>query len=563
MSNSSDQRTLDLELSPEDLLIYEGLVDPDEPREPELSTKMEYTQDVQRMMLGALLQDFDLARHYASVMRPGSFTALYHSVPCRILFDYIQKYDALPSRAILNAEIRVAVAKQPDAECVLAYLVEADLARKDLGIELDGREYVRDKLDRFLKKDAIYNLLHAASRAAKDPNADLDAVMEKLRNFKPPAQAAANPGRFLMTIKDARARAALRPQVPFIPNYAEFGALTLLSGQPGCGKSELIIMMVYCSLSGIPFLGMDIPKSHFVLFDPENLLTTTIQRMDALFGTEVADGLENWVTIVDKDAIGFPQPLTPEFVEGIIVGLREQVGDEKIVVVIDTFRTAFSGAADYDENGPEFVSRQLGGVKAVAGRTFASIIMLHHNNWSGRASGTTAFRGNADYACEYKREQGLNKAILQWVRGRGCEMQADLTCVRNPITKHITLDLSYPVEDDRERQDRHEIYERNVIVGACPVGQENAMSKADICKAVKRNCDFIRDQSMGIQKKPMVIGKSKVSTAIDWLVEGGYLFEVEAANKNHTKYYRLESVDLMAEFYPNSTPRSLSGDGIP
>lgn len=553
MTDFTEERNTDSDLSEEDRAIYESLEDPDEdqPRQ-EPGSKMEYSNEVQRMMLGALLQDVDMARHYAGVVRPGSFSTKYHSVAARVLFDYVRKYDSLPTRPILNEEIKGVVNKQPDADEVLAYLVEADLARKDVGIGLDGIEYIRSKLDRFIKKDALITALQAAKKAYDDPDADLDEVFAKLNALKTPAQATANPSRFLMTIKEARERASLRPQVPFWPGYAEFGALTLLSGQPGCGKSELVVMMVYCSIAGIPFLGHDLPKSHFILFDPENLLTVTIQRMDALFGSEVSDELGNWVTIIDKDAPGYPQPLTPEFVEGVVSGMREQVGDDRIVVVCDTFRTAFSGAADYDENGPEFVSRMLGGVKAVAGRSFASVIMLHHNNWSGRASGTTAFRGNADYACEYKREQGTNKATLQWVRGRGCEMQPDLTCVRDPITKHITLGEATPVEDDQEKKERHIVYERNVVVGACPDGEKEALSKADIYRDVKKNCDFMRQQSLEPSKKPMVIGRNKVFEIIDWLVEGGYLHETDAINKNHVKYYRVGSVDLMAEFYPKN-----------
>jgi hypothetical protein len=545
----------DSDLTAEDMAMYDSLIDPDEHQgeEDHNIAPMEHGPELQRMILGTLLQDLDFAKHYVGLLKPESFRLNTHQDIAKLLWSYVKKYGALPTRQILMAELPK-IAKQKDEVFLFDCKVELDVCLKDPSVKMDTRGFIADKIDNEVARITLKNAGLQLAKAIKDPDADLSQAFAKLAAVKMPSRSNGNLGRFLLTVKDARARAALRPQVPFVPNYAEFGALTLLSGQPGCGKSELVIMLIYCSLAGIPFLGMEVPKAHFILFDPENLLTVTIQRMDALFGSDVADGLDHWVTIIDKDDPAYPSPLTPDFVEGIINQLRATIGeDERIVVVIDTFRTAFSGSADYDENGPEFASKMLGALKAIAGRTFVSLWMLHHNNWSGRVSGSTAFRGNADYACEYKREQGTNKAELSWVRGRGCEMQPDLLCVRDPITKHITLTASEPVEDETEKKERWEVYLRNVVVGACPDGEDKAESKGQIYEAVKRNCQFIFDHGTEPKRKLVTIGLKKVKAIVDWLVEAGYLHETDADNPNHTKYYRLGSVDLMAEFYPQTT----------
>jgi hypothetical protein len=355
---------------------------------------------------------------------------------------------------------------------------------------------------------------------------------------------------YLMTVKETREKAALKPQIPFMPGYAEFGALTLLSGLPGCGKSELIIMMAYCSLIMEPFLGINIPKTHFILFDPENMLTVTLQRIDALFGQEVADKLGNWITIVDKDAPGYPDPMNAEFVEARIEELKQKEGDDAlIVVVIDTFRTAYNADPDYDENSPDFPGRVMKALKTVADKHKACIWLLHHNNWGGRVSGSTAFRGNADYAVEYKREDGSNLACLEWFRGRGCEQQPVLVCIRNVETKMITLLEKKQGSEKEHTAERCNMYLRNIVVGAMTSGE--FLSKTEIHRETQMSLN--KNYNTSPTKKAIVIGRDKCNGIVDWLYDGGYVAieKSKSTNFNNWKYKRLnDTIDLMKEFYP-------------
>lgn len=87
-----------------------------------------------------------------------------------------------------------------------------------------------------------------------------------------------------------------------------------------------------------------------------------------------------------------------------------------------------------------------------------------------------------------------------------------------------------------------------IVVGACPLGEEEAETKAQIIKAVRSSLDGVinLDQS----RRPIQIGENKVRQIIDWLAERCYLGVLPGSNPNHNRYYKHVPVDLMEEFYP-------------
>lgn len=172
-------------------------------------------------------------------------------------------------------------------------------------------------------------------------------------------------------------KATTPPPVPWlVEGFAAQGALTMLVGEPGQGKSYLALALAAGVCRGNDAAGFPIAKRrNAAIFDAENGASEMHRRLASL---DYPEGLNVGVTESGFD-------LERQLYE--IEEAGSELGTE--LIVLDSFRTLWPGG---DENDSDEVTRVLAGIQQVARTTDTAIVVLHHRNKSGgyRGSGAIA-----------------------------------------------------------------------------------------------------------------------------------------------------------------------------
>lgn len=173
-------------------------------------------------------------------------------------------------------------------------------------------------------------------------------------------------------------RATEPPPVPWmVEGFAAKGAVTMLVGEPGQGKSYLALALAAGVCKGEDAAGFTVPNGirDVAVFDAENGQNEMHRRLASL---GYPDGLKIGITVSGFD-------LERQLWE------LEEAGSElgTDLIVLDSFRTLWPGG---DENDSDEVTRVLAGVQQVARDTDTAIVVLHHRNKNGgyRGSGAIA-----------------------------------------------------------------------------------------------------------------------------------------------------------------------------
>jgi AAA domain len=323
MSIFTEERNPELELSEEDLAIYESLEDPDPDERSSPGLQFEDTNEGQRITLGTLLQELDLCRHYSSQFKPSAFGSKYHQAIAEILWAYVGKYDSLPSSTIVLAEIRAKLKDAKDSDDLLTYLAEVSLCSKAYVRGLDSPEYIKDKLDRFAKRQSIQKAISGTLAALKDPKANLDEVLTMLAaGLKLPARP--NAGLKLQSWDELCEVADSQVDDWLIPNWAEFGCLHLITGQPFAGKSTHVGELIALMAQGKDWHGgLPLAQVPIVLLDFENRERTLRDRIRNYLGDNQGRIRELLFRVPSVD---LPRPLTTDTIEHVIKLVSDQIG---------------------------------------------------------------------------------------------------------------------------------------------------------------------------------------------------------------------------------------------
>ena len=172
-------------------------------------------------------------------------------------------------------------------------------------------------------------------------------------------------------------KASSPPPIPWVvENVAARGALTMIVGEPGQGKSYLALALAAGVAEGQDTAGFTIPKRRNVaIVDAENGQGELHRRLASL---SYPAGMK--VAVTDS---GF-------CVEQNLYQLEEagsELGTD--LIVLDSLRTLWPTG---DENESDAVTKLLTGIQHVARSTDTAIVILHHRNKSGgyRGSGAMA-----------------------------------------------------------------------------------------------------------------------------------------------------------------------------
>lgn len=177
------------------------------------------------------------------------------------------------------------------------------------------------------------------------------------------------------------------------------GDLGMIYGEPGCGKTFIVIDMILSLCQGKMWAKeFDAARAVEVCYCAGEGFSSLAERFKGAMAIQELDDLPNF-TCVDK----MPQLFLPESQANTMsqfIAECLETGYRPDVLILDTLHTA---AYDAEENSAKDVGRILSSCKDAIRELGCSVILLHHTNKGGTSErGSGALRGAMDFMIEIK-----------------------------------------------------------------------------------------------------------------------------------------------------------------
>lgn len=202
--------------------------------------------------------------------------------------------------------------------------------------------------------------------------------------------------------------------------YLEAETLACLFGESGAMKSFVALDMGLCIASGLPWHGVDVPKSGPVLYVAGEGFKGLSKRIQAWLMANHLSG-EGVPFHVASEAVQFLDSGSLEAANTAIVDLAEIHGNPRLVI-IDTLARCYGR----DENSTEDMSAFIAVLDRLRARFGCAVLVVHHSGLASkdRSRGSTALRAALDW--EYRLEAQEDTRILSCTKTKDHDAPADL-----------------------------------------------------------------------------------------------------------------------------------------
>ena len=198
-----------------------------------------------------------------------------------------------------------------------------------------------------------------------------------------------------------------------VPNWSEFGCVTLFSSLPKLGKSTIIAELVASAMVGRDFYGLPLNGSPVLLVDPENREKTLVRRITSALGGDGPGKMPQWFFRMNA----FPKPLALDRLRESVKQIKERTGEDRVIVVLDTLRSCFCGAMESENDNTE-MTQVLTPLKDFAAETNSAVLLIHHHSkGSDSYAGGTAVLSNVDYFWNWQNDRKGVGELTCWGRG--------------------------------------------------------------------------------------------------------------------------------------------------
>jgi AAA domain len=216
-----------------------------------------------------------------------------------------------------------------------------------------------------------------------------------------PVQAPARPLLRLYTLEEIKSRPS--PQW-LIEGFLPQGALCVLYGSSGCGKSFIALDWALSIARGVPWFGHAISQGLVVYIAAEGG-TGLKQRIFAWEAARSCMSVNTWIIEQAVDLLG------KDSATGLIDAVSQKLPAQPILIIFDTLARCLVGG---DENSAKDVGQAIATPDEIRFRTGACVLAVHHSGKvnSSRERGSSALRGAADTMLKVESSQDTMEVIV-------------------------------------------------------------------------------------------------------------------------------------------------------
>ena len=385
------------------------LVNPDAPVE----AQYDLDEDVQRHILGAMLDNTDFMRQGTTLVKPTYFHNIAHQNICQAAFEHFQRFEHLPHKFYLRE--RLTELATTDARRVL-FIGELDSVLEHYVPGVHETEYLLDKISVFARSEAVRmayaNTAEQIQRGRVNWEKAQAEVQEAYR-VGDGLRSNIEPKRFtdLLALYDEQFSWV-------VENWLPKGTTKLVAGRGKGGKTTYLFGNMMDIVFEDRVMGERATPCPVIVLDYDNPLYHPTKIMKDCIGDR---DVETWNQHLDfysryfKDEAGsLPPYLTLDFMDKITARAEDQYGSKGIVVV-DTFASAFARMPNLPpnfENDNSTISQILGPVVEFSHTSQWTIILVHHESKAGDVRGATAFVNTVDTIDVFDRPTASQEATV-------------------------------------------------------------------------------------------------------------------------------------------------------
>lgn len=198
---------------------------------------------------------------------------------------------------------------------------------------------------------------------------------------------------------------ALQPQPDvdwIVENLISPGSVNILVGEPGSKKTYALLDMGVKIGGGKSWLGMPTRKGTVLIIDEESGYRRLSRRLGGVLRGNNADH-ETPIFYTTLSNLNIRNALDVAHMQKLI----EDV--EADLVIIDALADVVPGA---DENSVQDMQPPMIGLRGVAEKTQAAIMVIHHSNKNGNYRGSSAIKGSVDLMLTI--ESAADESLVQF-----------------------------------------------------------------------------------------------------------------------------------------------------
>lgn len=400
---------MDIELTPEEQAKLDACVNPD----ADAPAKYRFTPAQQHAICAMMLKDDDCLEKASRLVKPTFFSQVGDEYLSTILIEFYKRYRGRPNLDAVREEFRKRYNPKNEDPKRLSFEAHLHTVHVACDVAAYERQYLLDQIEAFARYQ--YTRLHCGKlthAANEDSNDWWNKVIQIANQWLPPSQT--GPTSPVATWAEVCEAADAQREDWLIPNWAEYGCLTLFSSLPKLGKSTIVAELIASAMLGRSFYGLSLNPAPVLLVDPENRERTTRRRIDHALQGEDVGKLCEWFFRMNA----FAKPLDLGLLRKAIQAVKDSTGETRLVVVLDTLRSCYSGAIE-NENDNSEMAKVIVPLKDLAEETNCALFLIHHNaKGADSYAGGTAILGSVDYYWNWRNDRVKGHGQLScWGRG--------------------------------------------------------------------------------------------------------------------------------------------------
>ena len=355
-----------------------------------------FDENQQRRVLSVILRDTEVARLAAERLTPMAFKHKAHQAVASFTFQFLLKYDGLPSHEIVLGDLKQKWAKDKSQGPLLGEVQKVlDYSAPDRC----ERQFYCDEIVRLAKSDIFRRSFGDGLKAIEHGNYDFSPIIAGLQE----AQSLTSDNSSTLEALDAIEffdMADDHERSWLLDQWICEGSLHLFAGQKKIGKSTLLHSMIAALMSGKDWFGaIDCQQVPVVYLDFENPADYVKNNLLKMMLKQDYESVRELLRVPKS----LPSALTGDWLMRFLE-FNKLTEYQSGVILIDSARRAFNGlfpnVSNWENNASE-VSRCMQPMLSVARETNFAVVVIHHDNKSNDSAGSVDWEAVCDFVWHY------------------------------------------------------------------------------------------------------------------------------------------------------------------